>query len=197
MHRSPIPTLAFLFVAIFAAAVFAQANPASPSPQQGLPQQPTATPAPAQPSPKQSDVQQAPGSEPSKSGAQQPDGGRPSGQQKSSKQQGTATPAVAATPPPPAAPKTEILDSSATSGALTTDGHDPILDPAPVPATITTLVGGTISAIDRMRNKLSVQVFGGNRWTINFDERTHIFHNGAETTQLALKKGERVYIDTQ
>ena len=32
---------------------------------------------------------------------------------------------------------------------------------------------------------------------MNFDERTHIFHNGAETTQLALKKGERVYVDTQ
>lgn len=100
-------------------------------------------------------------------------------------------------PMPPPEPKTEILDSSATSGALATDGHDPILDPPPVPATTTTLVGGTISAVDRMRNKLSVQIFGGTRWTINFDERTHIFHNGAETTQLALKKGERVYIDTQ
>ena len=42
-----------------------------------------------------------------------------------------------------------------------------------------------------------MHVFGGNRWTVNFDERTHIFHNGAETTQLALKKGERVYVDTQ
>ncbi len=48
-----------------------------------------------------------------------------------------------------------------------------------------------------MRNRLSVQVYGGGHWTVNFDERTHIFHNGAETTQLALKKGERVYIDTQ
>jgi hypothetical protein len=39
-------------------------------------------------------------------------------------------------------------------------------------------------------------VFGGGRWKIAFDERTHIFRNGAETTQLALKKGERVYVDT-
>lgn len=100
-------------------------------------------------------------------------------------------------PAPPPVPKTEILDSSATSGALATDGHDPILDPPPVPATTTTLVGGTISGVDRLRNKMTVQVFGGGHWTVNFDERTHIFHNGAETTQLALKKGERVYIDTQ
>jgi cold shock CspA family protein len=48
-----------------------------------------------------------------------------------------------------------------------------------------------------MRNRLSVAVFGGGHWTVNFDERTHIFRNGAETTQLALKKGERVYVDTQ
>src|SRR5262249_37280260 len=106
-------------------------------------------------------------------------------------------PGAPATPPPPAQPKTEILDSSATSGALSTDGHDPILDPPPVPQTPTTLVGGTISSVDRMRNRMTVQVFGGGHWNVNFDERTHIFHNGAETTQLALKKGERVYVDTQ
>jgi hypothetical protein len=110
---------------------------------------------------------------------------------------GTAQPAATPTPIPQARPKTDILDSSATSGALVTDGHDPILDPAPVPRTTTTMVGGTISGVDRLRNKMTVHVFGGGHWTVNFDERTHIFHNGAETTQLALKKGERVYVDTQ
>jgi hypothetical protein len=111
----------------------------------------------------------------------------------------TTSPAPAATPTPipQAQPKTDILDSSATSGALTTDGHDPILDPAPMPRTTTTMVGGTISGVDRLRNKMTVHVFGGGHWTVYFDERTHIFHNGAETTQLALKKGERVYVDTQ
>ena len=110
---------------------------------------------------------------------------------------GTAQPGASPTPAPQAQPKTDILDSSATSGALVTDGHDPILDPAPVPRTTTTLVGGIITGVDRLRNRLTLHVFGGNRWTVNFDERTHIFHNGAETTQLALKKGERVYVDTQ
>ena len=110
---------------------------------------------------------------------------------------GKPLPAATATPVPPAQPKTDILDSSATSGALVTDGHDPILDPAPVPRTTTTMVGGTITGVDRMRNRMTVHVFGGGRWTVNFDERTHIFHNGAETTQMAIKKGERVYVDTQ
>jgi hypothetical protein len=110
---------------------------------------------------------------------------------------GTPLPAATPTPIPQAQPKTDILDSSATSGALVTDGHDPILDPAPVPRTTTTMVGGTITGVDRMRNKMTVHVFGGGHWTVNFDERTHIFHNGRETTQLAIKKGERVYVDTQ
>jgi hypothetical protein len=110
---------------------------------------------------------------------------------------GKPEPAPAPTPVPQAQPKTDILDSSATSGALVTDGHDPILDAAPVPRTTTTMVGGTITRVDRMRNRMTVHVFGGGHWTVNFDERTHIFHNGAETTQLAIKKGERVYVDTQ
>jgi hypothetical protein len=116
------------------------------------------------------------------------------------KQNGAAAAMPASIPqaqPPQAQPKTDILDSSATSGALVTDGHDPILDPAPMPRTTTTMVGGTISGVDRLRNKMTVHIFGGGHWTVNFDERTHIFHNGRETTQLALKKGERVYVDTQ
>jgi len=120
-----------------------------------------------------------------------------SADEKSKDKTGTPAPAATPTPIPQAQPKTDILDSSATSGALVTDGHDPILDPAPVPRTTTTMVGGTISGVDRMRNKMTVHVFGGGHWTVNFDERTHIFHNGAETTQMALKKGERVYVDTQ
>jgi hypothetical protein len=139
-----------------------------------------------------------------KSDAEQKSADQKSSDQKAGDQQKTGTgypstaqPASTATPVPQAQPKTDILDSSATSGALVTDGHDPILDPAPMPRTTTTLVGGTITGVDRMRNRLTLHVFGGNRWTVNFDERTHIFHNGRETTQMALKKGERVYVDTQ
>ena len=97
----------------------------------------------------------------------------------------------------PPRPKTVILDSSATSaGVLATDGHDPILDPPPLPDGKTTLVGGTVSSVDHIRNRMTVSVFGGGRWKVGFDERTHVFHNGAETTQLAIKKGERVSVDT-
>ena len=213
MHRSPIALFALFFLS--AALICAQDNPASPKPGSGLPQTPVpgANPAPQQsppnpagataPAPQPSPGQSAnPGATTPARGTQ-PSGAQPAAadQQKSGAQQSSTQPAqqqnVTMPPAPPAEPKTEILDSSATSGALTTDGHDPILDPPPVPRTVTTLVGGTITSVDRMRNKMNVHVFSGSHWTVNFDERTHIFRNGAETTQLALKKGERVYIDTQ
>jgi Domain of unknown function (DUF5666) len=218
MHRSPIALFALLFVAVSASSIWAQSNPATPKPGSGISQTPvpaaqqpsspaslpptdtTSTPATAP-----STAQPAPGvTTDSKTAAQPASNSQPD----SGTQPKTAQPAQSPVPPmppasqagpqaPQAGPKTEILDSSATSGALVTDGHDPILDPAPVPRTTTTLVGGTISGVDRMRNRLTVQVFGGGHWKVNFDERTHIFRNGAETTQLALKKGERVYVDTQ
>jgi len=95
-------------------------------------------------------------------------------------------------------PKTEILDSSATSiGAQNAGGHDPILDPPPLPTGATTLVGGIVASVDYIRNQMTLAVFGGGRWKIAFDERTHIFNkSGAEATELAIKKGERVYVDT-
>ena len=97
----------------------------------------------------------------------------------------------------PEQPKTEIFDSSATSSGLTTDGHDPVLDPPPLPSGNATLVGGIVTGVDHIRNKMTVRIFGsGAHWKVAFDERTHIFRNGAETTQLAIKKGERVYVDT-
>jgi hypothetical protein len=205
----------------------AQNNPATPNPGSGLPQTPVPNAAPSQPPAATPDTAPATANQPASPqqtaapASGQQNTGRPaatgastgqnSADQKTAEQKAadqrageqkksdtsTTTPAATPTPIPQAQPKTDILDSSATSGALVTDGHDPILDPAPVPRTTTTLVGGIITGVDRLRNRLTLHVFGGNRWTVSFDERTHIFHNGAETTQLALKKGERVYVDTQ
>ncbi|HZS27226.1 MAG TPA: DUF5666 domain-containing protein [Candidatus Angelobacter sp.] len=211
MHRSPTALIALLLMC--ASLGWAQNNPASPKPGSGVPQTPlpstnstpqqtpqtpaTETPSTAPTGTVPSSTTQPPVAQPSPTGQQTPASSQENPGTQQSGSQVTEEPLVQMPPTPPAEPKTEILDSSATSGALTTDGHDPILDPAPVPRTTTTLVGGTISGVDRLRNRMTVKVFGGGHWTVNFDERTHIFHNGAETTQLALKKGERVYVDTQ
>lgn len=107
-----------------------------------------------------------------------------------------AAPGSTSVPVQASQPKTEILDSSATGAGLSTDGHDPILDPPSLPTGITSLVGGTVRSIDHIHNRMVIAIFAGKRWKIAFDERTHIFLNGAETTQTAIKKGDRVYVDT-
>jgi hypothetical protein len=58
------------------------------------------------------------------------------------------------------------------------------------------LIGGTISKLDRVRDQVTVQVFGGGKMQIAFDTRTHIYNNGALGSTSDLRKGDRIYIDT-
>jgi uncharacterized protein DUF5666 len=74
--------------------------------------------------------------------------------------------------------------------------YDPLLDLPPLPQGKTTLVGGTVHGIDQIRNRLTVEPFGGHAMKIVFDERTHIYRDGVPSTQLVIRKGERVYVDT-
>ncbi len=57
-------------------------------------------------------------------------------------------------------------------------------------------MGGTIAKMDRVRDQLTVQVFGGGKMKIAFDTRTHIFHDGTEAAASDLRQGDRVYVDT-
>lgn len=80
-------------------------------------------------------------------------------------------------------------------------GRDPnsledLLAVPPVPKGKVSLVGGTVRNIDRIKNRLTIQTFGGPRMNMQMDERSHIFRNGVETTQLGINKGDRVYVDT-
>src|SRR5260370_8673415 len=43
---------------------------------------------------------------------------------------------------------------------------------------------------------MTVDLCGGQRMRVRFDERSHIFRDGVETTGLGIKKGDRVYVDT-
>ncbi|HWR16214.1 MAG TPA: DUF5666 domain-containing protein [Terriglobales bacterium] len=73
---------------------------------------------------------------------------------------------------------------------------DPVFGQPKLPDGKTSLIGGTVSKIDGIHNELGVKVFGGNRWNVQFDERTHFFRDGKETTFEHVKKGDRVYVDT-
>jgi len=58
------------------------------------------------------------------------------------------------------------------------------------------LIGGTIDKLDRVRDQITVQVFGGGKMKIAFDTRTHIYHNGAQASTSDLHRGDRIYVDT-
>jgi hypothetical protein len=90
-----------------------------------------------------------------------------------------------------AKPQTEMLPASANPGM------DPILDPGPLPDKQLTLIGGLVKRIDAIRNRMVVQPFGGGKEAaIWFDDRSHIYRNGAAVTVDGIHRGDRVYADT-
>jgi hypothetical protein len=80
---------------------------------------------------------------------------------------------------------------------------DIVADPATLlpafpaaPRAKATLIGGTVERLDRVRDQVTVRVFGGGRMNILFDPRTHVYRGEAEATIADLHDGERVSIDT-
>lgn len=69
-------------------------------------------------------------------------------------------------------------------------------DLPPVPQRNATLVGGTLEKLDRVRDRLTVRVFGGGRTTAFVDPRTRVFRGTKEVTIADLREGQRVYLDT-
>jgi hypothetical protein len=89
-------------------------------------------------------------------------------------------------------PTTEILPEGKALPSA-----DPLMEPGELPKGHVTLVGGTATKVDRLRNRVTLQPFGGgNKMTVRFDERSHIYRDGRETTVTGIKEGDRVYADT-
>ncbi len=102
-----------------------------------------------------------------------------------------AVPAVAAPADLPA-PVTQRYDSA----EVTANTSEPILPVPSMPKGTTTLVGATVENVDHVRDRVTIRPFGGNKMVVHFDERTHVYRDGVETTQLGIHKGDRVYVDT-
>jgi hypothetical protein len=66
----------------------------------------------------------------------------------------------------------------------------------PPPAGKATLLGGTIQRVDHVRDRLVLEIFGGSRTAVLFDERTRVFRGGQSASLDELKPGERAYVDT-
>lgn len=60
----------------------------------------------------------------------------------------------------------------------------------------TSVIGGTIERMDRVKDQLTLRIFGGNKMKLYFDPRTHIFRNGTPASPSDLRTGDRVSIDT-
>ncbi|HVI10569.1 MAG TPA: DUF5666 domain-containing protein [Candidatus Binatia bacterium] len=71
----------------------------------------------------------------------------------------------------------------------------PDLPPVP-PGAKASLIGGTIDRLDRVRDQLIVRPFGGGKMMIAFDPRTKIYRGTDLVEASALRKGDRVYVDT-
>jgi hypothetical protein len=83
-----------------------------------------------------------------------------------------------------------------TDAAIVADPASLLPDLPPVPRAKATLVGGTVERLDRVRDQVTVRVFGGGRMNVLFDPRTHVYRGAKETTIADLKVGERIYLDT-
>jgi hypothetical protein len=87
-------------------------------------------------------------------------------------------------------------ETSAEAPDIAMDPASLLPDLPSLPKAKATLVGGTIAKMDRVRDQLTVQVFGGGKMKVAFDTRTHIFHDGIEAVASDLHPGDRVYVDT-
>jgi hypothetical protein len=83
------------------------------------------------------------------------------------------------------------------TGAKEPSNTDPVTGVPALPKGKTSMIGGRVSKLDGVHNKIGVRIFGGGgHWDMAFDERTHFYRDGAETTYENVKKGDRVYVDT-
>src|SRR5579872_3605475 len=75
-----------------------------------------------------------------------------------------ATPAVSAQQP-----------GTATAGATQPQKYDPLLDLPPLPKNSVSLLGGTVTRLDRVRDHIGIRAFGGDEKTVTFDVRTKFY----------------------
>jgi hypothetical protein len=101
--------------------------------------------------------------------------------------------AQAQTAPRTAPSETRLADKS----VATREDYDPLLDPPPLPHNRITLMGGTVTAVNEIENRITVRPFGAKqRMRLDFDVRTHIFRDGEAASERDLRAGQRVYLDT-
>lgn len=87
--------------------------------------------------------------------------------------------------------------SNSTDSAPVSDTLYKALPPIPpLPSGRSTVIGGLIGAVDPVQDILTLNVYGGHRMKIYFDERTHFYRNGVKTPLDAMRPEERAAVET-
>jgi len=86
--------------------------------------------------------------------------------------------------------------NASAEAVITVDPASLLPDLPRLPQRNATLIGGTISRLDRVRDRFTVSVFGGGHATVLFDPRTKVFRGKNEGSLTDLHEGDRVYLDT-
>jgi hypothetical protein len=108
----------------------------------------------------------------------------------------SAPTAIQALASPESSAGDSTIESAANPPNIALDPASLLPDLPPIPAAKATLVGGTIEKLDRVQDRLTVQVFGGGKTSALFDGRTQVYRDGQPASLAALKAGDRVYVDT-
>jgi hypothetical protein len=75
--------------------------------------------------------------------------------------------------------------------------YDPLLDPPPLPHNKVALIGGTVTEIDTVVNRITILPFGSRKdMRFAFDLRSRIDQDGKPGTARDIRTGERVYVDS-
>ncbi len=69
-------------------------------------------------------------------------------------------------------------------------------DLPPVPRGNSTVIGGAIHAVDRVRDQFTLNVYGGQTLKVLFDQRTKVYRDGVKSSLHDLRAGDHVSVET-
>ena len=83
------------------------------------------------------------------------------------------------------------------SPAARRENRDPLLDLPELPQGKVTLIGGTVTSLDEVMNRMVVQPFGSKqKMKVAFDTRTGFFQDGKPISYKDIRQGQRIYLDS-
>jgi hypothetical protein len=93
--------------------------------------------------------------------------------------------------------ETAVPTANNPSPAARRENRDPLLDLPELPKGKVTLIGGTVTRLDEIMNRMVVQPFGSKqKMNIAFDTRTDFFQDGKPISYKDIREGQRIYLDT-